>query len=250
MNKAFLLFSGGIDSTYTAVKLADKYDKLILITYRTPGMINLHLAEQTARKIKNLFRDKIEHRTIDIREYISLSRGNIIKCIADNLKYHFFYSWCLGCKLGMHLRTIELCHQEGINTVLDGSNIYDSHALEQHKECEDFFETLYTENGIKFLSPFYNESNETKEISGYRRFLSKIGLYKPPTAKKVEYLKNAGIDIGASFVSQYRTIQPSCTISLFFNLPRIVLKFFFKEKSVGYLTYLRNTCANYKENTH
>ena len=247
MNNAIVLFSGGIDSAYTAVKSLKSYEKLLLITYKTPGMINLHLSKQTAQKIENIFKDKIEHHIIDIQESVFLSRGNIIKCIKDNLKYNFFYSWCLGCKLGMHLKTIEICLQKNIYTVLDGSSFYDAHALEQQIECKNFFTKLYTEKGIKFISPFYYDSGKEKTKSLINRTLAQIGLYKPPTGDKASYLKKIGIDLGPFFFSQYRSIQPSCVTSLVFNLPRIFLKIFFKENKEGYMKYLDEVSLRYKK---
>jgi hypothetical protein len=245
MNKAILLFSGGIDSSYTAVKSAGKYDKLILITYRTPGMINLHLARKTARNLKKSLKGNIEHRTIDIRDFILEIRGGFFKCLKACCKYHFLYTWCLGCKLGMHLYTINLCREEGIKTVMDGSSIHDAHALEQKKECEDFFNNLYAEHGIDFFSPFYDETTIAPPNSAYLRLLSKTGLFKAPTAARAAYLKKTGIHTGPAFISQHRTMQPSCVKSLAFNFPRVFLKMIYKEKKECYLGYLKETLAAY-----
>ena len=239
MNRTIVLFSGGIDSSYTVMRSSDKYDKMILVTYKTPGMINLHLAEKTAGRIKKILGNKIEHRVIDIREFITSRRGNLFTCLKANIKYRFFYSWCLGCKLGMHLYTIELCRQEEIRTVLDGSSINDAHALEQSRECENFFERLYAVNSINFVSPFYDEPCEKQPASIYSKLLCKAGLYKASTAARAEYLQKAGIATGPAFISQYRTTQPSCVTSLFFNIPRIFLKAIYKEKKDRYLAYLK-----------
>ncbi len=247
MNSAIVLFSGGIDSSYTVMRSSDKYSHLILVTYRTPGMINLTLAEKTAGRIKKILGNKIEHRVIDIRKSIKKNRGNILDCLKANLKYRFFYSWCLGCKLGMHLYTIELCRQEGISTVLDGSSVNDAHALEQNRECENFFTQLYTVNGINFFSPFYDEPCPANSSSTYMRLLCKTGLYKASTAARAEYLHKAGLATGPALISQYRTTQPSCVISLLFNIPRIFLKTIYKEKKDRYLAYLKELADKNKK---
>jgi predicted subunit of tRNA(5-methylaminomethyl-2-thiouridylate) methyltransferase len=244
MKEAVVLFSGGIDSSYTALKMADDFDKLLLVTYRTPGMINLSLAVRSADRIKKVSGGKTEHRVLDIRDEVYSSRGGIFKCLRDNCKYHFFYSWCLGCKLAMHLKTIEICENENIRTVMDGSSAEDAHALEQNIHCKGFFKELYSAHDIEYMSPFYEENGDRQKLGPFMELLRKIGLHKPPTGKKAAYLNKRGVPTGRALFSQYRSIQPSCLTNLLFNIPRIILRSLFGEKKSDYLRYLEDSCKN------
>jgi hypothetical protein len=232
MKKAVVLFSGGVDSTYLVAKIAQDYDWLILLTYKVPGMINVNFSSRSFEQLQRILGNKLEHRIIDIREFINLKRGGVGQCLKDNVRYKFFYSWCMGCKVAMHLYTIQFCHDNSIDCVLDGSNYYDIHALEQHKDAKDLFASIYQTHGVTILAPYYYDEavpvlNQNKVIS----FLRFTGLYKDSTESRVRYLETLGIKIGKGFFSQYRKTQPSCLTSLFFNGVRLLLKGFFKEKS-------------------
>ncbi len=250
MNKqAIILFSGGVDSTYVAAKCAADYDKLVCITYQVPGMINVEFSKRSADQLKKLFGDKIVHEIIDISEFVLFVRGGIPSCIKDNLKYGYYYSWCMGCKLAMLLHTIKYCKAAGITTVLDGSNNYDLHALEQHACTKDLFAALYKKEGIEFSSPCYYEKElvvSTKAIDAIKRHLS---LYKDSTEMRVAFLKEKGINVGKGLGSQYRTTQPSCVTSLLFNFPRVILKTIRQEKPETFLTYINDKYREYMNKT-
>jgi hypothetical protein len=243
MKTAVILFSGGIDSTYVAAKTVADLDKLILITYRVPGMVMIERSLNSSNQLKRLYGPKVEHRLIDIRDFVRATRGGAVKCVKDNIKYKFFYSWCLGCKLSMHLATIDFCKKNNYSLVIDGSNAYDHHALEQRKDALDLFAGIYEKNGIEYKNVFYYEDiapSNTLTANIMRRF----GLLKDSTAHRVEYLRKLGINLGKGFASQYRATQPSCIPSLFFYTFSVPFKIMFKEKTgacggkCGYLRYL------------
>lgn len=239
MKTAIVLFSGGIDSTYTVVKSIGDFDKLILVTYITPGMTRVNASRSISRQLSALYGDKVSHRIIDIRREVGSVRGGIARCVADNVKYRFFYSWCLGCKVAMHLHTVELCRELGINEVLDGSNIYDALAMEQYEEVKSLFKQIYGESGINYRSPFYMENGAPSGRGWFYGLLRQLGLVKDSTQARVAYLRKEGINVGRGFVDQYRSCQPSCVASLLFNIPRIFLRAFYNEKKSRYLDYVR-----------
>ena len=104
------------EGAFEAVLAGDAatHDRLLLVTYRVPGMINVRFSERSAAQLRSTFGDKVEHRIIDIRGFVHEVRGGALRCVTDNLHYGFYYSWCLGCKLSMHLTTIDVCRRRGI----------------------------------------------------------------------------------------------------------------------------------------
>jgi hypothetical protein len=147
----------------------------------------------------------------------------------------------------MVINTINYCRTAGIDTVLDGSNNYDAHALEQHACVKDLFTELYKKKGIEFISPCYYEKDivvSGKTLDVIRRHLS---VYKDSTEKRTAYLKSRGIDLGRGVGSQYRATQPSCVVSVLFNAPRVILKLIKNEKPENYLAYIRDRYAGYAD---
>lgn len=244
MKTALVLFSGGVDSTYIVTRSVDGFDKLVLMTYRVPGMIRVERSRKSSEQLIARWPDKIEHRVLDIADFVTERRGNAVDCVRDNVRYKFFYSWCMGCKVSMHLYTMRYCNEHGIEFVLDGSNFYDAHALEQHKEVKDLLSEVYRSHGIEFVTPHYFEEGVTAERSAQLDFLRHLSLHKDSTEFRNVHLKSLGIDLGKGLGSQYRATQPSCLTSVFFNAARVPLKLVFGEEqgccymSHGYLNYI------------
>ena len=245
MKTGVVLFSGGVDSTYTVARSVKDFDKLILLTYIVPGMVNEKLSSRSFSQLQKVCGDRLEHRIIDIKDFVNSQRGGALQCLQDNFKYKFLYSWCLGCKVAMHLYTIKFCKEHGIDCVLEGSNFYDAHALEQHKDVKGLLAEIYKTYGITLTAPYYyDESVHVLNANKIVAFLRFTGLYKDSTESRVKYLKKLGIDMGRGVFSQYRSTQPSCLMSLVFNAMRLPLKLIFKEQGgcctlkYGYLNYI------------
>jgi cysteine desulfurase len=245
MKTAVVLFSGGVDSTYTVARSANDFDKLVLITYKVPGMINVNFSSRSFLQLKKIFGDKLTHEIIDITEQVQTKRGGGVQCFRDNFKYKFLYSWCMGCKVSMHLHTIQLCKDNGIAFVIEGSNYYDANALEQRKDAKSLLADIYKTYGITIITPYYyDESVHSFHNNPLIDALRFFGLYKDATESRIKYLKSLGIDLGKGFFSQYRSTQPSCFMSLFFNGLRLSLKLIFREQggcctlNYGYLNYI------------
>ncbi|MFC2173414.1 7-cyano-7-deazaguanine synthase [Acidobacteriota bacterium] len=246
MKTAVMLFSGGVDSTYTVTTQASNFDSITLLTYQVPGMINTHFSEKTSRQLIEKFGDKIEHKIIDITEFVNSLRGNAAQCIKDNIRYKFFYSWCLGCKLSMHLYTLRYCQEHKIQTIIDGSNRHDLHALEQSEPANDFFAEIYKKNNIDYFSPINSIEDLNLKKSFYLDILKHLSLHRESTKVFHDRLEEKGFDMGFGIFCNYRATQPSCLVSVPFNIVRLPYKFLFGEKQgssstkYGYLNYLKD----------
>lgn len=75
MKTGVVLFSGGVDSTYTVARSAHGFDKLILLTYVVPGMINERFSTRSFLQLQKLYGEKLEHKIININDFVNAKRG-------------------------------------------------------------------------------------------------------------------------------------------------------------------------------
>ena len=236
-----VLFSGGVDSVYVVTRIAHRFERIILNTYRVPGMVWTERSRSSAQQLSRLYAGKIEHNILDITDQITRMRGGVRGCLKDNIKYRFFYAWCLGCKLGMHLFTRDFCLQHGVSSLFDGSNAYDVHSLEQHEDAKEVFnDKVYKPHGLQFESPNYYEDGLSTEMTPYEKLLAHLVIYKPSHTPRAAHIASLGIQMGGKVGHQYRHCQPSCTTSLAFNSTRLLYKAFIGEKPKGYLRYIED----------
>jgi hypothetical protein len=189
----------------------------------------------------------VVHEVRDIRPFVTALRGGALHCVAENFRHGFYYSWCLGCKAGMHLQTIAYCRAQGISLVFDGASAYDRHALEQRRDVVGRWEALYRENGLELHSPFYEEDIGDPPQGRLPDLLRKLTLLKDSTAARVAYCAKLGIDFGPGLGSQYRTTQPSCLPSPLFNSARVALGTLAPENTEGIQRYVTETLARGRE---
>jgi 7-cyano-7-deazaguanine synthase in queuosine biosynthesis len=152
-----LLFSGGSDSTLTALVLAAEYDRVHLITYRSFGIILARQSEAHYRQLVQRF-----------------GAAKFVRVFADNRRLHRMllrslatdYTrycsgtapgvLCLACKVAMHARTIIYCLEHGVPAAADGA----TRTQADHPECMpdvlNAFRRLYADYGIRFTSPIYD----------------------------------------------------------------------------------------------
>lgn len=158
-----LLFSGGTDSTCTAVLMQDKYEKIHLITYDRLGFLNTRNSQNSALELKKKFgQNKFIHTIINIDKlFKKISYSNYFR---DILQYKFFLlSTCGLCKLAMHWQTIIYSHNNNIKEVCDGSNQEMMSDPSQNKEILKEMKLLYDEFGIIYFNPIFNESRSIRE---------------------------------------------------------------------------------------
>jgi hypothetical protein len=188
--RAAVLFSGGTDSTNTALHAASKYNAIHLITYDRLGFYNMGGSAVNANKLKWLFKDKnIIHNIINIdrfykeicyHEYIiNLFRHGLILLLTCGL-----------CKLAMHWCTILYCIKNKVEAVYDGSNI-EMADPSQNESITNEMKMFYKRFGINLYYPVYYKSRQEREERLYNLGISE--------KKNVKWTKDSW------------KIQPFCT---------------------------------------
>ena len=158
-----LLFSGGTDSTCTAVLMQDKYEKIHLITYDRFGLLNTKNSQNSALKLKKKFgQNKFIHTIINIDKMFK--KISYVNYFRDILKYKFFLLLTCGlCKLAMHWQTIIYCLNNNVDEVCDGSNQEIERDPSQNELILKEMRLLYKEFKINYFNPVFYDSREKRE---------------------------------------------------------------------------------------
>lgn len=167
-NELAILFSGGTDSTLAAALMAEKFEKIHLITYDRFGFFASDNTKLNVLKLQDKFgQDRFIHHIIKIDK---ITKWIFYERYLYNLKKHKFFvlSICGLCKLAMHLRTVIYCLDNGINNVCDGANKGMNVFPAQMKEVLLMIKDMYAQFGINYINPVFN-FEEPQDSSFYDR---------------------------------------------------------------------------------
>lgn len=161
-----VLYSGGCDSTLAAALVADKYDKVRLITYDRLGFfktredpkVNL---DRLKRKFGN---DKFSFEVFNMDDVFK-------KVQYDNYLYYvkkygpICMSVCGLCKLAMHYQTIMYCARHSIVDVCDGAvremSVFPAQNMDiALKGIID----LYASFDINYFNPVYDIGKDVEKV--------------------------------------------------------------------------------------
>lgn len=163
-----ILFSGGVDSTISALNFLEKGCGVHLLTFRHDLLINVKSSEIMAFRLKEAFGpDSVTHTIIGITE---IFRDTVLKRLVPDILEFRGYFVCLGCKLCMHAAAIMYNRRNKVATVSDGNVL--SATFDQTREMVDLIEAFYSDYDMKYI-PFSVEerglSNIFWEHEGRRR---------------------------------------------------------------------------------
>jgi predicted subunit of tRNA(5-methylaminomethyl-2-thiouridylate) methyltransferase len=163
-NELVLLFSGGTDSTYTAVIMAKEYEKIHLLTYDRLGFFNVPNSKRSVELLRKEFGEqRFDQTVINFEEFFKkVSYHNYFR---DLFKYGLYtLSVCGLCKLAMHWRTICFCFENKLTCVCDGANEEMIDPSQDEANIEHI-RSLYGEFGIKYFNPVFKTLKEVREKS-------------------------------------------------------------------------------------
>ena len=117
-----LMFSGGIDSTATAIMLAEMYDRVHLVTYKNGYGHYYH--DRTHKRVTELnekLGNRFTYTLISTKDYFDQILVNSV--LKDYKSYKSGFIWFMGCKMAMHMRSAIYCLENGVRYMTDGSNV-------------------------------------------------------------------------------------------------------------------------------
>jgi len=191
-----IFFTGGMDSTITAILCSKEFKKIHLITFDNGLMFFLNLAEERARELKlKIFHTTIVHKIIPTKNIFKELKKGISK---DFLRFKSPFVLDICDQLAMHASAIIYNHKNGIKATAHGANLEQSKWTKQNTRYIKEINNFYNKYGQKLITPSYD-------------FGSRINRW--------EYLKDMGFILGPKFLSNWAFLlvskQPFCITELY-----------------------------------
>lgn len=162
---AAVLYSAGSDSSLVAIRMASRFERIHLLTFRRRGM---HGAEHVQAGVRRLTAhvhdpDRFVHRFVGTDR---LCRHVMYERYWANVRRHgrMILSMCGLCKVSFHWRALVYCLDHGIRHLADGAvrvaNVYP----EQNEAIMlGRLRALYGRFGIAYETPIYEDGDRTEQ---------------------------------------------------------------------------------------
>lgn len=156
------MYSGGLDSTLTALTLAEEFEKIFLVTYsRGYGHWFANRAEKRIAPMeKHLDRRVFTFFTASVKDLFK--KVVLDTLISDFRKYRALFMMCVGCKMAMHARTVIYNLEHCIPCTADGAAQTTSWMPDQKPITINEYRRLHTDYGIVYSNPVYNVESREK----------------------------------------------------------------------------------------
>ena len=155
-NELSVLFSGGSDCTLAAALLADRFNRIHLLTFKFSGIVEPEKTEVSMRRLQKKFSDvEFVHRIIDTDDlFKKLYLGTYW---SDFKRYGLFIgNICATCKLAMFTATLKYNVENNIHYIASGVNersgiIFVDQSAYSIEKLNSFFKKF----GSEYLTPSY-----------------------------------------------------------------------------------------------
>ncbi len=195
-----LMFSGGVDSTMAAALLAERFDRVHLLTYHNGhGTAGMSKSRARVEELRARFgSERFVHVLDSTKEW--MQRVVTRDLVANYKEYGSGFIWCMGCKLAMHARSAVHCLENGVRYMADGSSGSTQEMVEQMMVSLSLIRVFYAGLGIHFFTPVYDLAREAEQAE----------------------LKRRGFRMGIQIMGRNVGIQPSCYAGLTYYLPYLL----------------------------
>lgn len=193
------MFSGGVDSTLSAVLLAKAHPRVHLLTFETGyGHFNFSRSARRARELERIAGPRFEFHSIPIRRHFK--RFVLDRLKEDYQRYGSGFVMCMGCKVLMHARTAAYAVEHGIGFSADGASGATGEMVEQMLVSVSLLKYFYQDQGIEYLLPVYEQAREDS----------------------IRQLNELGFDMGKRILDRHIGIQPRCVRGELYYLPYLL----------------------------
>lgn len=194
-----LMFSGGIDSTATAVMLAERHSRVHLVTYKNGyGHYYHHRTAHRVRELNRKLGDRFSYTLISTKSYFDEILVDSV--LADYRQYRSGFIWFMGCKMAMHMRTAVYCLEHGLPQTTDGSNEDTSEMVEQMLISLTLVRGFYEDHTVHFGTPVYEVAREASR----------------------QYIAGLGLKMGIQLMDRHLCIQPTCIAGELYYMPYLL----------------------------
>lgn len=168
---AVVHYSGGTDSTVSTALYArkNKDKKIVLITYRHPGMLNVSSSRINAQHLMEKYSNVVAHLYVPLLEelYIPLCFGRDYKETVTKIQANY---GCVACKICMYGYSTYL-HKAyfGGDTILSGNNLTrvpgrGGPPTPQTPAVVSLIKDFVGEYGMKCVNPVYSVKNKQRVV--------------------------------------------------------------------------------------
>lgn len=164
------MFTGGKDSTLLAALMASQFERVKLLSFRNPLIVDLDKASLNVGKLQQIYgEDKFEHTIINNERLLRQLYAS--HWLRDLRKYRTYAAnnFCGACRLSMVTHTIIYCLRNEIASVRDGAN-RTGFDLSQQPWSLAILKRFYEEYDLDYDCLLYDVSRSDIE-------LLKFGLY-------------------------------------------------------------------------
>lgn len=213
-----LMYSGGLDSTVTALTLAEQYDRVHLLTYNR-GYGHWFVGRSSVRipqLEKHLGRSVFTQFRADVK---GLFKKIVLDSfVSDFRKYKALFIVCVGCKMAMHAQSVIYNLEHGIPYVSDGASETTAWMPDQMPVTLAEYKRLHEDYGLTYSNPVYHFG--TRE-------------------KARETLREAGLSMGHRIADRDFGTQPICLFGDVITIVREVVKVGLPLKEESIMDFMR-----------
>ena len=195
-----LMFSGGVDSTMAAALLAERFDRVHLLTYHNGhGTARMGRTRDRVRELEQRYGpDKFVHLLDSTKDLMRrVVSGELVR---NYQEYRSGFIWCMGCKIAMHARSTIYCLENDVRFMADGSSGSTQEMVEQMMVSLSMIRLFYRHYGIHFFTPVYDIPREVEQAELERR----------------------GYKMGVKVMGRNVGIQPACYAGLAYYVPYLL----------------------------
>jgi len=173
--EVLLMYSGGLDSILSCIRLVSKGYKVYLIHFDNGSSIGTENIQRGAQRLVIRFKDKVEFlgiastagKFVYYREMTDIENLNAAELNNKYGKISMSQYRCLLCRMAMYTYTVALARKMNINYIAEGARKSQLFAIEQEALLNEF-KIFCNKYNIELLTPVFEvEDDYEKENEIY-----------------------------------------------------------------------------------